>query len=93
MNKEKHIFSGSLNDLQEPYFYGYLEEAIEKGYEKILIDVKYMTKVGKFYEHAWYNEDGSYRFVNGARLLNAPDVSGNFISIVDFKRGLRNHEN
>ena len=81
MDEEKYIFSDCLNDLQEPYFYGYLKEAIEKGYEKILIDVKYKTKVGKLYNHTRYNIDGSPRWCNGWLLPKAPDVSGIFISI------------
>ena len=86
MDKEKYIFSDSLNNLQEPYFYGYLKEAIDRGYSKILVDVLPKVKVGKLYEHTRFNEDYSHRFINGFKILNAPDISGNFVSISDFKQ-------
>jgi len=54
MDKGKQIFRNTKDNLHNPYFYGYLEEAVEKGYNEILVDILPKVKVGWLYKHAWY---------------------------------------
>jgi hypothetical protein len=92
MDKEKYIFRKSLDKSQEEYFYGYLEEGLEKQYTEKLIDIKLYDKLNWYLIKQWSNKEkflypdlfmngDKYRWGNGCRFPKGPNIGGYFVDI------------